>query len=255
MNMMIDNEVIKVKNLYKSFGDKQVLDGVSFSVLKGECYVLIGKSGAGKSVLMKHLAGIMYPDSGEIYLNGINVTNIPKHQRLKMDLSVGVLFQSSALFDSLTVQKNITFPVDLKQKLSNTQGAKLATKYLEMVGLQSNILGLYPEELSGGMQKRLAFARLLAMQPKIVLYDEPTTGLDPIMSHLISDLIITTNEYLHATSFVITHDMLSANMIADKMVMLHDAKLIHEGSPQDFRLSDNQIVKSFLDGYRLNTTV
>ncbi len=243
---------ISVQNISKSFNIKDekkvVLDNVSINIKSGESYVLIGASGSGKSVLIKNIMGILKPEKGKIFLDGIDVTNISKDKRIKMKSSIGMLFQGGALFDSLSVQENIVFGISVHRRLSKAESKKIATENLELVGLDENILSLYPSELSGGMQKRVAFARLIATKPKIVFFDEPTSGLDPIMSNVINDLIIKTTKYLGASSLIITHDMSSAKKIADRIGMLHKSKIVWEGLPDDIGSNSNEIVTNFING-------
>lgn len=243
---------ISVQNISKSFNIKDekkvVLDNVSINIKTGESYVLIGGSGSGKSVLIKNIMGILKPEKGKIFLDGIDVTNISKDKRIKMKSSIGMLFQGGALFDSLSVQENIVFGISVHRRLSKAESKKIATENLELVGLDENILSLYPSELSGGMQKRVAFARLIATKPKIVFFDEPTSGLDPIMSNVIDDLIIKTTKYLGASSLIITHDMSSAKKIADRIGMLHKSKIVWEGLPNDIGSNSNEIVTNFING-------
>jgi phospholipid/cholesterol/gamma-HCH transport system ATP-binding protein len=243
---------ISVQNISKSFNIKDekkvVLDNVSINIKTGESYVLIGGSGSGKSVLIKNIMGILKPEKGKIFLDGIDVTNISKDKRIKMKSSIGMLFQGGALFDSLSVQENIVFGISVHRRLSKAESKKIATENLELVGLDENILSLYPSELSGGMQKRVAFARLIATKPKIVFFDEPTSGLDPIMSNVINDLIIKTTKYLGASSLIITHDMSSAKKIADRIGMLHKSKIVWEGLPNDIGSNSNEIVTNFING-------
>lgn len=239
---------ISVQNISKSFGSKKVLDKINLEVKEGESYVLIGGSGSGKSVLIKTIMGILTPDRGKIILGGIDVTNISKEKRVKMNSSIGMLFQGGALFDSLSVQDNIVFGINVHKKLPKSEVRKIALENLELVGLDESVLNLYPSELSGGMQKRVAIARLIATKPKIVFFDEPTSGLDPIMSNVINDLIIKITKYLGASSFTITHDMGSAKKIADKIGMLHQHKIVWEGLPSEIDNTSHEIVKNFING-------
>lgn len=243
---------ISVQNISKSFdvkeGKKTVLNNISLEVKTGESYVLIGGSGSGKSVLIKNIMGILKPDSGKIFLDGIDVTDIPKDKRIKMKSSIGMLFQGGALFDSLSVQDNIVFGISIHKKLTKVQSKKIATENLELVGLDESVLSLYPAELSGGMQKRVAFARLIATKPKIIFFDEPTSGLDPIMSNVINDLIIKTTKYLGASSFTITHDMSSAKKIADRIGMLHKSQIVWEGTASEIKTTSNEVVTNFING-------
>jgi phospholipid/cholesterol/gamma-HCH transport system ATP-binding protein len=244
----MSNIAIKVENVYKSFGPKQVLKNVSLQINEGESFVLIGRSGTGKSVLIKNIIGIMKPDSGDIYINGLNTTHIKQEERIKMSLKIGMLFQGSALFDSLSVQDNVVFGVAVHNKISKEAATKLATETLEMVGLDKTILNVYPAELSGGMQKRVGLARVIAQKPRIIFFDEPTSGLDPVMSNVINDLIIKTTKYLGATSFTITHDMGSAKKIADKIAFIDKAEIVWQGTPKDINTSDNKLLHDFING-------
>lgn len=240
--------MIVVKNLAKKFGDKYVLKDVSFEISKGTSFVLIGKSGSGKSVLLKNLMGIMKPNSGDIFINGVNTTNIPQYKRILMNRNLGMLFQFSALFDSMNVGDNIVFPVAVHHKLSKKDADILAQENLEVVGLDRSVLNLYPSELSGGMQKRVAIARLLSTKPTMVFFDEPTSGLDPVMSEMINDLIKKVVQHLGATSFTITHDMKSAKSIANKIAMIHNGEIVWSGLPSDVDASNNTTVNNFING-------
>ncbi len=240
--------MIVVQNLSKKFGDREVLKDISFEVPKSSSFVLIGKSGSGKSVLLKNIIGIMKPDYGNIIINNVNTTNIPQYKRITMNTNLGMLFQFNALFDSLNIQENIVFPVSVHKKLSKSESYALACENLELVGLDKSILTLNPSEISGGMQKRVAIARMLSSRPSILFFDEPTSGLDPIMSEMINDLIIKITKYLGATSFSITHDMKSAKKIADKIALIDEGKIVWEGLPNNIDSSGNQIVDNFIKG-------
>ncbi len=245
------NLAIRVESLCKSFGSNHVLNNIFLQVEKGQSYVLIGGSGTGKSVLVKVIMGIIALDSGKIYLDGNDVTNISKEERVKMKSSIGMLFQGGALFDSLTIKDNVVFGLNIHHQLTKSEAITIATENLEMVGLDASVLNLYPSELSGGMQKRVAFARLITTKPKIIFFDEPTSGLDPIMSNVINDLIIKTTKYLGASSLTITHDMASAKKISDKIGMLYKGNIVWEGTAQEVDTVNNQIVTNFVNGIYL----
>ncbi len=224
--------MIHVEGVYKSFGDKKVLEGVDLHCVRGESMVIIGGSGTGKSVLIKHMIGLLAPDAGRVTVDGQVVHELKEDELNEMRKKFGMLFQGGALFDSLTVGENVGFP--LREHGRGTASAidKKVRECLEMVGLK-DIDNLMPSELSGGMKKRVALARAIVMSPEIILFDEPTTGLDPVMADVINDLIIKTTRALNVTSVTITHDMVSANRIADKIAMLYEGKIIAVGSPDE----------------------
>lgn len=242
--------VLKVVGLNKSFSNQKVLDNINLEIKKGHSFVLIGQSGTGKSVLLKNVIGIMNPDEGEVYINGVKVSHLSQKKRLKINRinKIGMLFQGSALFDSLNIEENVVFGLAVNSSLSKKQSHYVAAENLERVGLDQNILKLYPAEISGGMQKRVAFARLIATKPAIMFFDEPTTGLDPIMSNVINQLIIENTKYLGATSFTITHDMNSAKKIANQIAMIDNGRIIWLGTAEEIEYTDNQTVKNFLQG-------
>ena len=222
--------MIKVENLYKSFETKKVLQGVSLEVKDGETLVIIGGSGTGKSILLKNLVGLIKPDSGKIFIDGIDVTKTDRKNLREIQKKIGFLFQEAALFDSLTIEENISFGMKNLTTLSEQEMKKRVSSCLNMVGLSSDIEKLKPSALSGGMKKRVGLARAIAYQPKYIFYDEPTTGLDPIMSDVIGELIINLKKELKVSSIVVTHDMNSAYKIADRIIMLYLGKVIFEGS-------------------------
>lgn len=224
--------MIYVEGLHKSFGDKKVLDGVDLHCVKGESMVIIGGSGTGKSVLIKHLIGLLAPDAGRVMVDGQVVHELNEDDLNEMRKKFGMLFQGGALFDSLTVGENIGFPLKEHGKGTASAIEKRVRECLEMVGLK-DIENHLPSELSGGMKKRVALARAIVMNPDIILFDEPTTGLDPVMADVINDLIIKTTRALDVTSVTITHDMVSANRIADKIAMLYEGKIIAVGTPDE----------------------
>ena len=244
---MNDQPTIRVRDLKKSFGDKVVLDGANLDVWPGESLVVIGQSGVGKSVLIKCIIGILTPDEGTIEIDG-EVITAPGFR--SMDLirrKFGMLFQYAALFDSLKVWENVGFALIQHTHMNTGQIREVAEEKLRMVGLPGT-LDLMPSELSGGMRKRVGLARAIAMEPAIMLYDEPTTGLDPIRADSINDLIIQLREELSVASITITHDMISAYKIADRITMLYKGKLIATGTPDEIRSSDNSYVQQFIHG-------
>jgi len=239
---------IEIKDLHKSFGPKVVLDGISLVVEKGESLVVIGGSGTGKSVLIKCILGLLTPDSGSIKIDGEEVTTLRGKRREELMRKFGMLFQGGALFDSLTVWENITFAVRPQKNLTKAQARDLAIEKLKAVGLKPEVANLKPAELSGGMQKRVALARAICANPDIIFFDEPTTGLDPIMADVINELIIDCTRELGLTTLSITHDMASANKIANKIAMLHKGKIIWQGTPQEIHDTKNPYVDQFVHG-------
>ena len=239
---------IIVKNLHKSFGSKQVLTGLDLEVKKGESLVVIGGSGTGKSVLIKSIIGLLTPDEGSVLVDGQEMINLGGKQHAKMLQKFGYLFQGGALFDSLPVWKNIAFMPLQNNTLTLKEARELAIDKLRAVGLDESVADLYPAELSGGMQKRAALARAIALNPEIIFFDEPTTGLDPIMSAIINDLIKKNSKQLGATTITITHDLISAAHIADKIAMLYGGKLIWQGPVDKLYKSDNPYVEQFVSG-------
>lgn len=239
---------ILVKNLTKDFGSKRVLCGVDLEVKKGESLVILGGSGSGKSVLIKLIATLMNPSSGSIQIDGEEVSNISSSNRDKLMAKFGFLFQGGALFDSLTIWENIAFRLINASKLNKSDAKEIALQKLKSVGLEERVMNLYPSELSGGMQKRAALARAIAANPEIIFFDEPTTGLDPIMADVINDLIIANSKKLGATTVTITHDMHSAKKIADKIAMLYQGKIIWFGDVKDMYSSNNEYLDQFIHG-------
>lgn len=239
---------LAVSNLFKSFDNKEVLRGIDLEVAQGESLVILGGSGSGKSVLIKIIANLIAPNSGEIIIDGKNVSNINQSQRDKLMEKFGFLFQGGALFDSLTIWENIAFRLLYQQKMDKISARKIALEKLSSVGLAAKVADLYPSELSGGMQKRASLARAIAAEPEIIFFDEPTTGLDPIMADVINDLIIANSKQLGATTITITHDMHSANKIADKIAMLYEGKIIWKGDKKDMYNSENPYLDQFIHG-------
>ncbi len=239
---------ISVKNLTKNFGSKKVLDGVNLEVKKGESLVILGGSGSGKSVLIKIIANLIDPGLGSIKIDGQEVANINAAQRDKLMGKFGFLFQGGALFDSLTIWENVAFRLINSDKMDKEKAREVALKKLRSVGLEERVMNLYPSELSGGMQKRAALARAIAANPEIIFFDEPTTGLDPIMADVINDLIVANSKELGATTITITHDMHSARKIADKIAMLYQGKIIWFGDAKDMHDSGNPYLDQFING-------
>ncbi len=239
---------IIVRNLFKSFGSKHVLQGLDLVVKKGESLVVIGGSGTGKSVLIKNIVGILRPDSGSILVDDIEMSTLSPKKHNDMMQKFGYLFQGGALFDSLSIWQNIVFVPLQNNNLSKKEARMLAIQKLESVGLDESVADLYPAELSGGMQKRAALARAIALNPEIIFFDEPTTGLDPIMSAVINDLIKKNSKQLGATTVTITHDLKSAAHIADSIAMIYEGKIIWHGSIDKLHSSGNPYVEQFVSG-------
>jgi len=238
---------IEVVDLHKSFGGKHVLTGVNLEVRNGESMVVIGGSGVGKSVLIKCIIGLLRPDSGGIRVDGQEITSLNEKSLNEIRKKFGMLFQAGALFDSLPVWENVGFGLKQHTSLRDEEIKAIAIEKLRLVGL-SHVEALMPSELSGGMRKRVSLARAIAMEPEILLYDEPTTGLDPIMADVINELIVQMRKKLRVTSIAITHDMVSAYKIADRIAMLYEGKIIEIGTPQQNRESSNAIVQQFIQG-------
>ncbi|MES2677311.1 MAG: ATP-binding cassette domain-containing protein [Pseudomonadota bacterium] len=239
---------IAISNLVKNFGDKQVLRGIDFEVVKGQSLVILGGSGSGKSVCIKVIASLMKQTSGSIKIDGQEISQISGANRDQLMSKFGFLFQGGALFDSLPVWENVAFRLLNSNKMPKKQAKEIAIEKLESVGLSAKVADLYPSELSGGMQKRAALARAVAAKPEIIFFDEPTTGLDPIMADVINDLIIKNSKELGATTISITHDMHSARRIADKIAMLYEGKIIWFGDVKDIDNSGNPYLDQFING-------
>lgn len=241
---------IKLTDVHKRFGRKVVLDGVNLEIAEGESLVIIGGSGSGKSVTLKTILGLIKPDSGTIEIDGVDVTNFSFRERAPMLQKVGMLFQGGALFDSLPVWKNITFGSAQRgqKKLTKAEAHDLAVEKLAAVGLRADVADLLPSELSGGMQKRVGLARAIAANPEIIFFDEPTTGLDPIMADVINDLIVSCVKQLGATTLTITHDMASARKIAHRIAMIYKGKIIWEGPVSAIDSPNNPYVDQFVHG-------
>ena len=239
--------MIDAINLYKKFGDSQVFGGVNLTIDTGITQVIIGRSGCGKSVLLKNIIGLLKPESGQVIIDSRDVTKMTGKALSTLRMTFGMLFQGAALFDSLTVAENVGFNLIEHTDLDSQTIAKRIKEALSLVGLY-NIEELMPSELSGGMRKRVGLARAIAMQPKIILYDEPTTGVDPIMADAVNELIIRLHDKLEVTSIVVTHDMVSAYKVGSRIAMLYDGKIVEEGTPDQIRNTSNPIVKQFITG-------
>lgn len=239
---------IRVRNLHKSFGSKVVLNGLDLDIARGESVVVIGGSGTGKSVLLKCILGLIRPDSGSIQIDGQEVTELGGSERDELMLKFGMLFQGAALFDSLTVWENVSFGLMQARGMPREEAHELALEKLGQVGLAPEVAALFPAELSGGMQKRVALARAIAAEPEIIFFDEPTTGLDPIMGDVINDLIVKCVRNLGATTLSITHDLASARKIAHRIAMLHEGKIIWSGPVDSIDRSGNPYVDQFIHG-------
>ena len=242
-----DGAVIRVEGLYKAFGDLEVLKGTDLEVAKGESMVVIGGSGIGKSVLIKHIIGLLRPDAGRVLVDGAEVAALKRSALTALRRKMGMLFQYAALFDSMTVGENVAFALRKHTRMKEGEIQDRIEEVLGWVGL-SGVQGTWPAELSGGMKKRAGLARAIALGPEIMLYDEPTTGLDPILADQINDLIIDLQERLHVTSVSITHDMVSAYKIGDRIAMLYDGCIEEVGTPDDIQNSDNPVVQQFIHG-------
>lgn len=239
--------MINVVDLHKVFGVNQVLQGLNLTIGDGETVVIIGRSGCGKSVLLKHIIGLLSPDGGKIVIDGVNVCELKPKALDGFRLKIGMVFQGAALFDSMTVKENVGFSLYEHTQLSRAEISDRVREKLRMVGL-SGVESLMPSQLSGGMRKRVGIARALANEPRIILYDEPTTGLDPIMADAINNLINRFRTQLGVTSIVVTHDMASAFVVADRMALLHQGEVVMSGLPADFRASDDARVAAFIQG-------
>ena len=238
--------MIEIINLHKSFGEKEVLRGVNLQISEGETLGIIGRSGCGKSVLLKHIVGLLDPDSGKVIIEGQDITTLGETELFKIRTKFGFLFQGAALFDSLNVEENVSLPlIENDYGFSPAEIQKKVEENLELVGLPG-IQTVKPSELSGGMKKRVGLARALITNPKYILYDEPTTGLDPVMSDSIDDLINDLAEKLNVTSIVVTHDMQSVKNIIDRVAMIHEGQVHFTGTPQELMSSNDSIIKGFI---------
>jgi phospholipid/cholesterol/gamma-HCH transport system ATP-binding protein len=241
---------IRLRNLRKSFGEKLVLDGIDLDVMPETSMVVIGGSGSGKSVLLKCVLGLIEPDAGSIEIDGTDILTLPRHEQEAARSRIGMLFQNGALFDSLPVWENIVFGLLAQRRLRRADGAARAADFLAQVGLAASVGELHPAELSGGMQKRVALARAIAAQPDIMFFDEPTTGLDPIMGAVIDGLVVDCVRHLGSTAVAITHDMASARRIGDAAAMIHRGRIVWSGPASGLMDSGNPIVDQFTHGRR-----
>jgi phospholipid/cholesterol/gamma-HCH transport system ATP-binding protein len=238
---------IECRDVWKSFSRKTVLRGVNLTVHPGETLVIIGQSGTGKSVLLKHIVGLLVPDRGTVLVDGVNVSKLSHKKLFEMRMRFGMVFQSSALFDSLTVVENVGLALREHTTMTDEQITEVCAEKLRMVGLEGSG-SKKPSELSGGMKKRVGFARAIAMDPKCVLYDEPTTGLDPIMADVINNLIVKLADELKITSVVVTHDLASAYKVGHRIAMLHDGVVVFSGTPDEVKETEHPLVRQFIEG-------
>lgn len=244
----IDDGVIVVKNLTKNFANELVLDNISLAAEKGKTTVVIGPSGCGKTVLMKHMIVLERPTSGEVYFKGQRIDDLSENKLVPIRTQYGFLFQGGALFDGLSVYENIIFPLRQHRRITDYKAIdELVKSRLAMVGMDG-YQQQYPASLSGGQQKRVALARAIALEPEIILYDEPTTGLDPIRSDIINELILKLQRELKITTVVVTHDMKSAYKIGDRIIMLHNGKIIADGDAEHIRNHPHTVVQQFIHG-------
>jgi phospholipid/cholesterol/gamma-HCH transport system ATP-binding protein len=239
--------MIEVRDLQKSFGSQKILDGVNLRIESGESVVIIGRSGGGKSVLLKHIIGLLQPDAGAVFIDNENIVPMNERELLRVRSKFGMLFQGAALFDSMTVAENVAFAFRRNKKISPEEVRCRVAEALEVVDLPGTE-NKKPSELSGGMKKRVGLARAIVYKPQIVLYDEPTTGLDPIVSDSIDQLILRVRDRFKVTSVVVTHDMRSARRVGQRILMLHDKKIYASGTPEEIFNSSDPIVRQFREG-------
>lgn len=239
--------MISIRHVYQTFGSRQILKDVSLTVKDGETMVILGASGSGKSTLLKLIIGLLTPSSGEVLVDGKDMGRLSEEELNKARRNMGFVFQYSALFDSMNVKENVAFGLRMHTKLPEEEIDRIVKEKLHLVGLDG-IESLMPSSLSGGMKKRVSLARAIALEPKIILYDEPTAGLDPIRSTDISLLIKHTQKALHATSVVVTHDLKSAEMIADRMAFLYKGSFLAIGRPEELKASEDERVRQFMEG-------
>ena len=239
--------MISLRDLYKTFDGQRVLQGVSFDVPRGETTVIIGRSGVGKSVLLKHIIGLLKPDRGEVWVDGEEITRMRGHELDRAREKFGMLFQNSALFDSMNVADNVAFPLRERTRLRLPEIREMVREKLRLVGLDG-VEHKMPAELSGGMRKRVGLARAIALDPPIILYDEPTTGLDPILCDTIDRLIMETQEKLDITSVVISHDIQGAFKIGSRIAMIHEGRILTVGTPEEIKACEDPVVRQFITG-------
>lgn len=241
-----DNNILKVDDLHKSFGKEKVLDGIDISLGEKENLVVLGRSGSGKSVLMKCIIGLLKPDKGSVEVLGEKVHELKKEELHKLRQHIGFLFQNGALYDSMSIEQNLSFPLEKTTELTRDEIDERINEALENVGLQETRKKM-PAELSGGMQKRIALARAFIMKPDLMFYDEPTAGLDTVTSHEISELILELQEKYEMSSLIITHDMASVKTVANRIIVLHEGKVQEEGTYESLKNSTKSIVKAFFE--------
>lgn len=239
--------MIKLVDLHKSFGKQTVLDGLDLEIEAGKTTVIIGRSGGGKSVLLKHIIGLIRPDSGEVLIDGTDITRLGDRDLNEIRKKFGMLFQEAALFDSMTVGENVAFPLREHTRMKETEIRRTVADRLRAVGL-TGVEEKMPSELSGGMRKRVGLARAISMEPEIVLFDEPTTGLDPVMTEAINRLIIETQKNFNLTAVVISHDIQSIFTVGHRIAMLYEGKIIAYGTPEELKASQNPVIVQFLAG-------
>jgi phospholipid/cholesterol/gamma-HCH transport system ATP-binding protein len=240
------NTKIKVENLVKVFGKKEVLKNINFEVKEKEVFVIMGGSGSGKSTVIKHIIGLLKPTSGKIYINGTDITTLKDFELIEFRKKIGYLFQEGALFDSLKVWENVGFYYLENTKMSEKEIRKIATEKLALVGLK-DVEDLYPSQLSGGMRKRVSLARAISYNPEIILYDEPSSGLDPVTSAMIDKLILKLRDEIGVTSIVVTHDLESAFNIADRIAMIHKGVIYAIGTPEEIKNHPDPVVQQFIN--------
>jgi phospholipid/cholesterol/gamma-HCH transport system ATP-binding protein len=239
--------VIEVRDLHKSFGEHHVLQGIDIQVEHGTTFVVLGGSGSGKTVLMKHVIGLLKPDSGTVLVDGVEISKLDGRALTEARRIFGMVFQGAALFDSMTVYENVAFPLHERQRgIRADELRRRVVEKLKVVDLDEDVLDLFPSELSGGMRKRVALARAVVHDPKVVLYDEPTTGLDPITTGSVDEMIMTAKQRLGVTSMVISHDIASAFKVADKLAVLYDGHIAAQGTPDEVRRSEHPYVQRYL---------
>ncbi len=238
-------DIIEFKQVSKSFGSVRVFDGLDLTVRAGESTIIIGRSGCGKSVMLKHMVGLIRPDSGHVFVAGDDITHLSERELFRIRRKFGVLFQGAALLDSLTVEENVALGLVERSSYTPVEIQRIVTEKLDMVGMPGT-QNIMPAELSGGMKKRVGLSRAIAMNPEIILYDEPTTGLDPIMADVINDMILRLKETLHTTTIVVTHDMFTVRKVADRVAMLENGKIVFSGTIEELENSDIPVVRQFI---------
>jgi phospholipid/cholesterol/gamma-HCH transport system ATP-binding protein len=242
-----DRTIIELRHVYKSFGKQVVLKDINLKIERGKTTVVLGESGTGKSVLLKNIVVLMRPDRGQIFHEGRDLTHLPERQLQNVRTQFGFLFQAGALFDSMTAAENVAFPLREHTDYKDEKILEIVQEKLKLVGLES-VTNRMPGQLSGGQKKRVALARAIALEPQTILYDEPTTGLDPIRADIIDELILKLKEHLHVTSVVVTHDMKSAFKVADRILMLYHGNFIFDGTPDEIRQTADERIQRFIAG-------